>query len=273
MTGGHTSTQQLSAAVKFTSCLPFINPSRASPDLVVYDGGKICFSGENSKLGKNAVFLTTGLIVDSQLRTPADSVINPGHKVRQVLLLPFGGEIQRLLAFIGTVFSTDEFVCLLESGSLILTTRRDGAGADYNTPFNFAANTSASGSPVRSRVPAGLLSRSPVKLASSANGNTKGKSSHFPPSIGFKDNVPVYDARGKDEFMFDRESLKHIHDLPLYNNAKSDLPSCKYIATVGYTVGSWRTKADPDDDTLRICASLNIHFVIVLGKVDMNDLD
>lgn len=46
------------------------------------DSGKICFKPENAKLGRNAVFLTTGLIVDSFLKDPADSMINPGNKVR-----------------------------------------------------------------------------------------------------------------------------------------------------------------------------------------------
>jgi hypothetical protein len=82
------SIRQLEAAVKFTYSLPFVNPSRASHGLVVYDGGKICFNkGENSKQGRNTVFLTTGLIVESQLKIAADSTINPEHKVRYNLWL------------------------------------------------------------------------------------------------------------------------------------------------------------------------------------------
>lgn len=73
---------RLDAALNFTHILPFVNPSRASPDLVMMDSGKICFKPENAKLGRNAVFLTTGLIVDSFLKDPADSMINPGNKVR-----------------------------------------------------------------------------------------------------------------------------------------------------------------------------------------------
>jgi hypothetical protein len=83
----------------------------------------------------------------------------------------------------------------------------------------------------------------------------------------------VYDARGNPTFMVDQDSLKHIHELPLYNDAKTDLPSCKYIATVGYTVGSWTARTNSEDATLRTCASLNIQFVIVLGKVDKKVLD
>ena len=78
------SVKQLEAAVKFTSCLPFVNPSRASPDLVVSEGGKICFNGENSNKGKNAVFLTSGLIVESSLKIPADSTITPGYQVQNL---------------------------------------------------------------------------------------------------------------------------------------------------------------------------------------------
>ncbi|KAF8329029.1 hypothetical protein F5887DRAFT_1081410 [Amanita rubescens] len=268
MVAGPEGKRQLTAAVKFTHTLPFLNPSRASPNLVAYDAGKICFKGENSKQGRNAVFLTTGLVVESQLKNPTDSSINASHKIRQVVLLPFAGEVQRLLAYIGTVFETDEYLCLLDSGSLLLTTRREGAGADYNNSVNYASSSS---SPSRTRVPAGLLTSSPVKLGSSPNPN-KGKSTHFPPSLGFKDNVPVYDVRKRPEFMFDKEGLKNITDLPIYKNGKTDIPPCKYIATVGYTVGSWKTRASADDDTIRSCASLNIQFIIILGKVDVKDL-
>lgn len=81
------SIRQLVAAVKFTYSLPFVNPSRASPNLVVYEGGKICFTAENSSLGKNAVFLTTGFLTDSQLgASGVESTINPGHKVRSIEL-------------------------------------------------------------------------------------------------------------------------------------------------------------------------------------------
>ncbi|KAF8315105.1 hypothetical protein F5887DRAFT_920937 [Amanita rubescens] len=268
MVTGSEGKRQLTSAVNFTHSLPFLNPSRASPNLVVFDAGKICFKGENSKLGKNAVFITTGLIVESQLKDATDSTINAGHKIRQVILLPFAGEVQRLFAYIGTVFETDEYVCLLDSGSLILTTRREGAGADYN---NYVNSPSSSSSPARTRVPAGLLTSSPVKIGSSRNQN-KGKSTHFAPSLGFKDRVPVYDARRRPTFMFDKDGLKHVSDLPIYKIDKTEIPPCKYIATVGYTVGSWKTRASADDETIRSCASLNIQFVIILGKVDVKDL-
>lgn len=84
--------------------------------------------------------------------------------------------------------------------------------------------------------------------------------------------VPVYDARGKPKFLFDQESMNNISKLPTYQNEKTDLPSFKYVATVGYTVSSWKTKASPDDDRMTICASLNLQFVIILGKVDLKDL-
>jgi hypothetical protein len=51
----------------------------------------------------------------------------------------------------------------------------------------------------------------------------------------------------------------------LYNEGRSEVPACKYVATIGYTVGSWKTKVD---DEVKICASFNIMFVIILAKVD-----
>ena len=72
--------------------------------------------------------------------------------------------------------------------------------------------------------------------------------------------------------MFDQKSMKEIAKLPAYNKGNTDIPPYKYIATVGYTVGSWKTKPDPKDGRVVTCASLNIQFVIILGKVNMKDL-
>lgn len=84
--------------------------------------------------------------------------------------------------------------------------------------------------------------------------------------------MPVYDARANPTFMFDKDGMKNLNKLPLYNNDKSDIPSCKYLATVGYTVGSWKTKASPEDEETFMCASLNLQFVIIIGKVNMKNV-
>lgn len=54
------------------------------------------------------------------------------YKIQQLSLLAFCGEDQRLLAYIGTVFDADKYICLLEAGKLIVTTRKEGAGGDHN---------------------------------------------------------------------------------------------------------------------------------------------
>ena len=81
----------------------------------------------------------TGLLVESCLRTSAESGYNSVNNVRrrilhlslvassyqvhQVLLTPLTGEFERAAAFIGTVFEEDNYYSLLMRGSLVFSTR------------------------------------------------------------------------------------------------------------------------------------------------------
>ncbi|KAF8339462.1 hypothetical protein F5887DRAFT_1077244 [Amanita rubescens] len=101
------------SAVKFENSGPFINPSRASTLLVSRDSNRIILSGTTAR-GKTAVFLTTGLLVESCLRKPTVSGYNNTHKVHHVMLTPISGEFERAAAFVGTVFEEDNYHCLLK---------------------------------------------------------------------------------------------------------------------------------------------------------------
>ncbi|KIL57948.1 hypothetical protein M378DRAFT_181472 [Amanita muscaria Koide BX008] len=255
----------LRAAVRFTSSLPFINPSRADPNIVLIENGRICLPDSTTR-NKPAVCLTTGLLVESSLQTPAVCTTNAGtdYKVKQVLLNPFSGEYERATAFFGTAYGVDNFTCQMEDSCIFFTTRREGAGADSNIShfsgiinYHFVYDFVAPGSPVRSRkVASGLQISSPVKRT---NRYTSTKLT-FPASLGFKDTVPIYDARLCPEFAFRPDDLQNIAKLPVYDDRNSDIVGNRFVVTVGYTVSSWATPNSTKS------VGMNIQFVIVLAK-------
>lgn len=106
----------------------------------------------SSARGKTAVLLTTGLLVESCLRTPAESGYNSANNVRrcilrpspvaslyqvhQVLLTPLTGEFERAAAFVGTVFEEDHYCSLLTQGSLVFLTRPEGSDNNSTPQFS-----------------------------------------------------------------------------------------------------------------------------------------
>jgi hypothetical protein len=76
--------------------------------------------------------------------------------------------------------------------------------------------------------------------------------------------VPIYDARQQSEFNFSGSSLAALDQLPRFENDMEDPAGGEYICTVGYTVNSWtKTRNGPEE----FCVTLNIQFVIILGKI------
>ncbi|KAF8346249.1 hypothetical protein F5887DRAFT_1073897 [Amanita rubescens] len=198
------SLRRLIAAVRFDHHAPFVNPSRALPSLVSRENNKLCLTETGFK-GKPAVFLTTGLVVESFLQSETKGGINKDSNVRQIVLQPLSGEYERAVAFIGTTLEKTEFYCLLEDSCLFFSTRREGA-----VDNNYTTST-----PVRSRSRKNLCA-SPTKVAS-GSGNSR---PYFPASLGFKDSVPVYDARYAPDFAFRPNDLDQIKGLPLSTRAK-----------------------------------------------------
>ncbi|KAM6489120.1 hypothetical protein JOM56_010314 [Amanita muscaria] len=247
-------------AIQFTSSLPFINPSRADPNTVLIENGRICLPDSTAR-NRLAVCLTTGLLVESSLKHPTVCTTNAGteYKVKQALLSPFSGEYERAAAYFGTAYGVDNFTCQMEDSCLFFTTRREGAGADSNIS-HFSGITSSPGSPIRSRkIASGLQVSSPVKKSNTYTSNKL----IFPASLGFKDNVPVYDARLCPDFSFCPDGLQNVTKLPLYqyDDRNGEVLSNRYIATVGYTVSSWTTQ----NSALR-AVGMNVQFIIILAK-------
>ena len=120
----------LQRAVKFTSAMPFVNPSRAPPSVVQLQGGRFV-NGDIPT--QNAVFLTTGIISECALVSPTESSPPsygvPGAAVRRVKLRPFAVEFERAAAFLGLFLDTkgsDEYLGPIYNNGLAFVTRKEG---------------------------------------------------------------------------------------------------------------------------------------------------
>jgi hypothetical protein len=85
--------------------------------------------------------------------------------------------------------------------------------------------------------------------------------------------VPIYDARGRPNFMFTAENMAQLGLLPLYtrNGAPADPPSHTLVA-VGYAVNEYTYSGVSSLQGMPV-VSPNILFVIVIGDVDRSFLD
>jgi hypothetical protein len=77
--------------------------------------------------------------------------------------------------------------------------------------------------------------------------------------------VPIYDARLRSDFAFDARSLQLLDQLPRFKDGKTDPGDNRYMVTVGYGVSSWSRNARMGEDP-QFCVSLNILFLVILGK-------
>ncbi|KAF8325595.1 hypothetical protein F5887DRAFT_1079823 [Amanita rubescens] len=240
------------SAVKFANSGPFINPSRASLHLVARDSSRITLASTTGR-SKTAVFLTTGLLVNSSLRKSAGSGYNNTNNVHQVMLTPLTGEFECAATFIGTVFEQDDYHCLLREGSFVFSTRPEGGNDNkFTVPSKSKARTS-------------LHAARPATVASGSK-----HSSNFPASLGFNDEVAIYDVRDQPDFRITPSFLKTLSQLPWFRKDKVDPSDNKYIATVGYSLNSW---SKTYRGLNQFCVSMNILFLILLGERTAGDGD
>ena len=134
----------LQRAVKFSSAVPFVNPSRAPLSLVQLQGGRFVIPQLGSQ---NAVFLTTGVITECALVNAAggwsSTVGAPGAAVKRMKLRPFTVEYERAAAFLGSFLDTkggEEFPGPIYNNGLAFATRKEGAG---KCAFVFAGGCTA----------------------------------------------------------------------------------------------------------------------------------
>lgn len=108
-------------ALKFVSHAPFINPSWASPEIVVVDKDHLVWA--DSKV--NAVFLTTGCVSACNLITPAAG-INNSAAAKKLLLFPIEGLFQDALDFFGVKFKVSQAAGQLSNGVVAYSTKKEG---------------------------------------------------------------------------------------------------------------------------------------------------
>ncbi|KAF8324384.1 hypothetical protein F5887DRAFT_1086609 [Amanita rubescens] len=231
-------------AVRFQSSLPYINPARASTDLATRDGDRLVLSGPGNRR-QNAVFLTTGVVNECQLITPGYFGTSSSYLARRITIYPLHTEHQRTAAFIGNLLNHETYLSTLYNGIMSFATRSGNGGA-----------TSSPSTPTRRGCPV-------LKLRQQA-------STIYPGSRGFNETVPVYDARGKSDWMFTTANMAQLAQLPLYKGGASD-PPADSVVTVGYAVNEYPcTNAAYHGSPV---ASLNVLFVIIIGDLDRTLLD
>ncbi|KAF8351717.1 hypothetical protein F5887DRAFT_912413 [Amanita rubescens] len=178
-------------AIRFRNHSPYVNPSRASPSLVTRDGDRLLLSTPAPQQGQRqtAVFLTAGIVSQCELVTPGWSGTSNSYQVRRIAVCPFSTEYQRAIAFIGNVMGTKMFLGALSDGNMIFGTRREGANVGSASP----ATPSRRG-------------RRPITFKNAASSST------YSGSLGFHEQVPIYDAHHVEDFLFTNTNMDQLQD-------------------------------------------------------------
>jgi hypothetical protein len=176
----------VATALKFVSHAPFINPTWASPDIVVVDKDHLVWP--ESRM--NAVFLTTGCVSACNLITPAAG-INSSAAAKKLLLFPIEGIFQDALNFFGAKFKVSHAAGQLSNGVVTYSTKKEGhtvypsssgtfSGYPFSTSFGSLTVffTGAAGSPKKK----GLFKKPSSRAAASSSGD------NFPVALSFNDN-------------------------------------------------------------------------------------
>jgi hypothetical protein len=111
----------VASALKFTSYSPFVNPSLASPDLVIVEKDHLVWADSRMK----AVFFTTGCVSTCNLITPAPG-INNSAAAKKLLLFPIEGIFQEALDFFGFKFKVTQAAGQISNGVVTYSTKKEG---------------------------------------------------------------------------------------------------------------------------------------------------
>ena len=111
----------VATALKFVTYAPFINPSWASPDIVVVEKDHLVWADSRT----NTVFLTTGCVSACNLIVPAAG-INNSAAAKKLLLFPIEGLFQDALDFFGFKFNMSQAAGQLSNGVVTYLTKKEG---------------------------------------------------------------------------------------------------------------------------------------------------
>lgn len=293
----------LKRAVQFVSASPFINPSRAPTSLIEMHNGRYVIGKARSQ---NAVFLMTGIVTECALIKPTtswSSLGSPAKMIKRIKIRPFSVEYERAAAYFATFLNThgaSEFGGPIYNNGVGFTTRKEGsnAGKLISKPtWSCALALSSQLRPLHHYPLTNCFLRRRLReLLMLRNIETKQLSKRDRQTSCSRRarrsrttvcgtcswailvlltvfiSVPIYDARKEKRFNFSLTDLQEISKLPRFKHGNTDLPAEEYVATVGFTVGSFMSSAANSQVKARISIAMNIMFVILLGRIQVENV-
>ena len=117
--------RSLDAALAFETYGCFLNPARASLSFVRAKDSRLV----TSDTGENAVFLITGCVGETYLRTPYSSGYDSDKRVYRLRLVPLSQEFQLVVAYLGNAFGVRDLAGPVSGPTFALSTRKEGASS------------------------------------------------------------------------------------------------------------------------------------------------
>jgi hypothetical protein len=117
--------RNLDAALAFEHYGCFLNPARASLSFVRAKDSRLV----TSDTGENAVFLITGCVGDTYLRTPYSTGYDSDKRVHRLRLVLLSQEFQLTVAYLGNAFGVHDLVGPVSGPTFALSTRKEGASS------------------------------------------------------------------------------------------------------------------------------------------------
>ncbi|PBK90552.1 hypothetical protein ARMGADRAFT_1032546 [Armillaria gallica] len=235
-------------AFKFKQYGAFVNLGHLNTSLLG-PVGKTLHVGDT-----NSVCLAMGLVMECMLFKPGyqgSSHSSLGKCIRHLCIMPFHQWFHCESTMWGIAFDLEymQTSALSDRGMSYVSHVEDATGrTNKNSKYS-----STHSSPTK-----GSHWKTPAKTVSAAT-ITPGTS--YPSSLGFMDEVPIYDSRASagSHFLFRPSDFALLSRLPRYTTSQ-DLDTFTLV-TVGYSVSIW----SGFNDALRVTP--NILFVIVLGSM------
>ncbi|KAK0476020.1 hypothetical protein IW261DRAFT_1421814 [Armillaria novae-zelandiae] len=237
-------------AFKFGSYGAFVNLARVPHSVLSFEKRSLHFAGSN------AVCMTVGLVTECMLFEPATpGLFGAAKRVRHLRIMPFHQMFRRK----STVWALSigdpcvESTCISSRGLSFPTRVEDTTGcSNNNSSYTSAQSTPAKGhwgSPMKKPLGAPAL----------------GPGGGYPNSLGFMDEVPIYDgcASAGNHFLFRPSDFTVLKSLPRFTTSR-DLDVFTMVS-VGYSLTAWESyNKEPR-------LTPNILFVIVLGSTPKKD--
>ncbi|SJL08158.1 uncharacterized protein ARMOST_11521 [Armillaria ostoyae] len=239
---------------KWTSYGSYVNLGRLAYSILSLEGRTACM-GDSP-----AVCMTVSLVTECLLFQPATPMGfggNVGKRVHRLRIMPFHQWFRRESTMWGLLVGLDftETTCLSDRGVSFPTRVEDPSGCgNKNSMYS-----SSQASPAKGK---GSRWRTPVKNVSAATVSPGGD---YPSSLGFGDEVPIYDGRSSagQHFLFRPTDFASLKSLPHFTTSR-DLDAFTLVS-VGYSLSVWAGFNNEPRLTP------NILFVIVLGSAPKKD--